>query len=290
MKNHVSIAVASALSASLLTAAATLTTQDVKFPEASPNAVVRQQVGLTSVEVEYYRPGAKGRQVFGGLVPFGEIWRTGANNATKITFSDEVSFGGDPVPAGTYAFFTIPGEQEWTFILNKVTEQWGSYAYDESNDVVRVKARAHSLAEPIETMSISLENLRDASADLTITWDKTRVSLPIQTNLVETLVPQIEAAMSQGGAQTPYLQAAMFYFEHDVDLTKSIEWIDKALAANPEAVWILYRKGLVLQKLGETEAARDVATMTIDKATATGGELGAEYVRLAKALLAKLEG
>ena len=193
-------------------------------------------------------------------------------------------------PRGSYALFSIPGEKEWTVILNRVTDQWGSYGYDPQNDVVRVKVQAQQLAEPVETMSISMRDMRDDAGTLAITWEKTRVPIRIETNLVDTLVPQIEAAMASEGGQKPYLQAAMFYYEHDVDLTKSIEWIDRALEAEPQAVWILYRKGLVLAKLGEHEAAIDTARQLIDLAGKAGGELGAEYTRLGESLITRLEG
>jgi len=291
MKHIVPLSAAALLAASFL-AFSTPARQDggVQFPQASPAALVRDQIGLTTVEVEYSRPGVKGREIFGGLVPYGEVWRTGANAATKVTFSSDVTFGGAEVPAGSYALFTVPGESEWTVILNEVVGQWGSYNYDPAGDVARVTAPVTKLPQPVETMIIALHDLKDHAASFTITWDRTRVAVPIETNLVETLVPQIEAAMEAGGDQKPYLAAAMFYYEHDVDLTKSIEWIDKALESQPEAVWILYRKGLILAKLGEKEAAVETARKTVEQAQKVGGTLGAEYTRLAAARIARVEG
>lgn len=262
----------------------------VQFPKASPPALVREQVGLTTVEVAYSRPGAKGRKVFGGLIPYGEVWRTGANEATKITFSTDVTFGGEPVPAGTYALFTIPGESEWTVILNSDTEQWGSYGHQAEKDVAAVTAAVTALAQPVETFAISLRDLRGSTATLTLDWEKTRVSVPLETNLVEVLVPQIEAAMAGDGEPKPYFQAAMFYYEHDVDLTKAIEWMDQALAAQPDAVWMVYRRGLILAALGETEAAIEAAHRTVELAGQQPGELGAEYKRLGEALLERAGG
>jgi len=288
MKYQFALIPALALSASILAIGSTsapVQAPTVQFPQASPAALVREQVGLTTVEVEYSRPGVKGRKIFGGLVPYDEVWRTGANAATKVTFSTDVNFGGKQVAAGSYGLFTIPGKREWTVILNKITEQWGSYSYDESNDLVRVKAAPQTLGEPVETMSIALHGIRDNAANFAISWEATRVSIPIQTNLVEVLVPQIKAAMAGDGNQKPYLASAMFYYEHDVDLMQAIEWIDVALEAQPEAVWILYRKGLILSKLGEHEAAIDTANQTIDQAKKLGGELGSEYTRLGEELI-----
>ena len=159
------------------------------FPQPSPAASVTQRVGLTDIEVKYSRPGAKGRVIFGGLVPFGEVWRTGANAATKITFSTEVSFGGQVVPAGTYALATIPEQREWTVILNKNTEMWGSYAYDAAQDVVRVKAPVMALTEPLESFTIGIDEVHADSAQLTLSWEKTTVHVPIEVDVVGQLVP-----------------------------------------------------------------------------------------------------
>jgi len=265
-----------------------LQTQALEFPQASPKALVRDRFGLTTVEIEYARPGVKGRKIFGGLVPFGEVWRTGANSATKISFDTDVTFGDAKVAAGSYALFTIPGEREWTVILNRATEQWGSYAYDESQDVARVTARPVTLAEPVESLTLGLAELRDSSAQLTIAWERTHVAVPLRADLVALLVPKIEAAMAADG-QKPYLSAAMFYYEHDLDLSKALAWIEAAEAERPDAVWIVYRKGLILDKAGDTAGALAAARRAAELAATVGGELGAEYSRLSAALVAKLE-
>jgi hypothetical protein len=259
------------------------------FPQASPPALVRDQVGLTTVEIEYARPGVKGRKVFGGLVPYGQLWRTGANTATRVSFSTDVIFAGEAVPAGDYALFTVPDENEWTIILNEVVGQWGSYAYDDGQDVVRVTVASEQLAEPVETMRLSLENVRSESADLAFCWESTQVRVPIEVDIVSVLVPQIEAAMAVDGDEKPYLSSAMFYYEHDVDLDKALEWIDAGLSQEPEAVWIQYRKGLIQAKLGDAEGARASAEKSLAMAERMGGELGAEYARLSESLLGSLE-
>lgn len=260
-----------------------------QFPAASPPALVRDQVGLTTIEIEYSRPSVRGRRIFGGLVPYGDVWRTGANAATKITFSSDVVFQGQPVEAGTYGLFSIPGESQWTVILNAAPEQWGSYAYDASRDVVRVMADAQTLDDPVETMRLGMDMLEDDSGLLTIEWSTTRVQVPIEVDIVGHLVPQIEATMAQPGDDKPYLAAAMFYYNHDLDLDLALEWIDAALAQQPEAVWIQYRKGLILAKRGDTEAARAAAQAAIELANAIPGELGAEYRRLSESLLDSLQ-
>lgn len=291
MKTLSLFAALAALAASVPALSSALPTQDqaLQFPQASPPSLVRDQVGLTTVEIEYARPGVKGRKIFGGLLPYGEMWRTGANAATKITFSTDVTFGGQAVPAGTYALFTIPGEKEWTVILNQNTGQWGSYNYDEKNDLLRIKIKPAALTQPIETLSIGLGHIRDDSAHFTIAWEKTLVAVPIQTNLVAQLVPQIEAAMATADENKPYLQAAMFYYEHDLDLAMARDWIEAGLVQQPEAVWIVYRKGLILAKMGDKAGAMDAAKQALVLADKAGGQLGAEYKRLSEALIASLK-
>jgi hypothetical protein len=258
-----------------------------EFPQASPPASFKERIGLTSVSVEYSRPGVKGRKIFGGLVPYGEVWRTGANTATKITFSTEVKFGGTAVPPGDYGLFTIPGQSEWTVILNKVPGQWGSYQYDETKDAVRVKAKPVAIPESLETMTISLNDVHDDSGILTIAWEKTRVPVKIETDTVNTLVKQIDAAMAADGKK-PYFQAAMFYYEHNLDLKKAVAWMDSAVKENPDQVWMIYRQGLILAKAGDKSGALASAKKSLALADKAGGAVGAEYKRLNEQLIATL--
>jgi len=261
---------------------------DIKFPQASPAASVKQRIGLTDVEIAYSRPSARGRKIMGGLVPYGEVWRTGANAATKITLSTDVGIEGKLVPAGSYALFTIPGETEWTVIVNKVVGQWGSYDYDEKNDEVRVKVKPVAMPEFMETMTIDVANVRDDSAVLTIAWEKTRVPIKLETDLVAVLVPQIKAAMA-GTGKKPYFAAAMFYYEHDLDLKEAIGWIDLAIKEQPDAVWMVYRRGLILEKMGDKKGALAAGQASLEMAKKAGGSLGAEYTRLSEALIAKVK-
>jgi len=171
-------------------------TPRVDFPAASPACTLKQRVGLTDFEIVYSRPGIKGRTVFGGIVPWGQLWRTGANQATKITFNTPVKFEGTEVPAGTYALFTIPGEKEWTVILNKNASQWGSFQYDEKADVVRCKVMPVTLAESIETFTIEFNQIRDESAVLNLVWDQTVVPIHLAVDVTSKVLPQIEAAIT----------------------------------------------------------------------------------------------
>lgn len=265
-------------------------TPKIEFPAASPAATVRQRVGLTDIEVSYSRPSMRGRKIFGGLQPYGEVWRTGANSATKVTFSTAVKFGGADVPAGTYALFTIPGQAEWTVILNKIPGQWGAYAYDAKNDIVRVQAAPAKLPRPVETFTIGFNDLaNESAATLTFSWENVLVPVKIEVDIAGTLVPQIEAVMASADAKKPYFSAAMFYYENNLDLKKAAAWMDAAIAAQPDAFYMIYRKGLILAKMGDKAGALAAARQSLEMSQKASGSLRDEYVRLNEALIASLK-
>src|SRR5271170_7845168 len=233
-------------------------TPQVDFPAASPACTLKQRVGLTDIEIEYSRPGIKGRTIFGGIVPYGQVWRTGANQATKITFSTPVKLNGQDVPAGSYALFTIPGEDEWTVILSKNSSQFGAFQYDPKDDLVRFKVIPVELAETIETFTIEFNRLRDDSAELNLIWDKTVVPLKIEIELTSKLVPQIEAAMASPGKKSAgfYFQAATFYYNHDQDLNQALSWVNTGLADQPGIAFeMLHLKAQILAKQGDKAGA-----------------------------------
>ncbi len=260
----------------------------LEFPDASPASTLKQRIGLTDIEISYSRPSMKGRVIFGGLLPYGQIWRTGANTATKITFSTAVKLGGADVPAGAYALYSIPGADEWTVILNKVSGQWGSYQYDQKNDLVRVKAKPVMLPTPVETFGIGFADLSDQSATLFLTWEKTRVPVKLEIDTVGLLVPQIEAAMAAEGKK-PYFPAAMFYYQNNLDLKKAAAWIDAAAAEQPDAFWLIYRKGLIHAKMGDKAGALAAAKQSLELVAKQSGEIKDEYTRLNNALIASLK-
>jgi hypothetical protein len=288
MKNHTLCATLVALTASFLAPALHAQAPVLEFPAPSPAATTKQKVGLTDVEIVYSRPSAKGRKIFGDLVPYGELWRTGANAATKITFGTDVKFEGTAVPAGSYALFTIPGAAEWTVILNKVAEQSGTSTYDQKNDLLRVKVKPVAMANPVESFRISLEDVHDDSASLTLAWEKTSVTVQIKTDVVAMLVPKIQAAMAAEGKK-PYFQAAMFYYEHDLDMKLAAQWMTEACKERPDTFWMVYRQGLILAKAGDKMAAMDAANRSMELADKIGGATAAEYKRLNEALIAGLK-
>ena len=236
----------------------TAQTPKVDFPAPSPTCIIKQRVGLTDIEIAYSRPSMKGRAIFGGIVPYDQVWRTGANQATKITFSTPVKLDGNDVPAGTYALFTIPGENEWTIILNKNASQFGAFQYDEKDDLVRFKVVPVKLGETIETFTIEFNHIRDESAVMNLVWDKTVVPIKLEIELTGKLVPQIEAAMASPDKKSDgfYFQAATFYYNHDQDLNKALAWVNAGLADKPPIAFeILHLKAQILAKQGDKAGA-----------------------------------
>ncbi len=259
-------------------------TPKVDFPAASPAGTLKQHVGLTDIEIVYSRPGVKGRPIFDGLVPYGQVWRTGANAPTKISFSTAVKLNGTEVPAGQYALYTIPDKNEWTVIIHKDTTA-SIFNYNPTNDLVRFKATPVKLAEPVETFTIEINDVRDESATLNLTWEKTRVPVKLEVELVSKLVPQIEAVMAAPEGNKPYYQAAMFYYDHGQDLEKARKWIDAAIAQR-EAHYMVYLKAKILAKLGDKEGAIAAAKRSTElaiKAKDTG------YVKLNEDLISSLK-
>ncbi len=280
------------LAALALLAGPVLVAQDapqVQLPSASPPATLKQRVGLTDVEISYSRPSVKGRKIFGELLPYGEIWRTGANQATKITFSTPVKLNGTALDAGTYELFSIPSADEWTVIIHKPMSQWGAYAYDPKNDVTRLKVKPVNLPSPIETLTFQIGELRDESATIYFAWERTRVPLKLEVEVKSVVLPQIEKAMASENPKKPYFQSAMFYFEHNIDLPKAREWMDAALAADPNAFYVAYHKARLLAKMGDKEGAKAAANQSKEIAQKIGGAVAKEYAHLNDTLLATLK-
>ncbi len=263
----------------------------VNFPAASPACTLKQRVGLTDIDVVYSRPGVKSRTVFGGIVPYDQVWRTGANQATKITFSTPVKLEGNDIPAGTYALFTIPGEKEWTIIISKNAAQWGAFQYNEKDDVVRFKVTPVTLAESIETFTIEFNHIRDESAVLNLVWDKTVVPIHLKVEVTDKLVPQIEAAMSAPGKKSDgfYFQAATFYYNHDLDLKKALDWVNAGLADNSRISYeMLHLKAQILAKQGDKAGAIAAAKQSSELAIKAEGP-GSSFVKMNQDLISSLQ-
>jgi len=266
-------------------------TPAVNFPAASPACTLKQRVGLTDIEIVYSRPGVKNRTIFGGIVPYGQVWRTGANQATKVTFSTPVKLEGTSIPAGTYALFTIPGEKEWTIIINKGAAQWGAFQYNEKDDVVRIKVTPVTLAETIETFTIEFNRIRDESAVLNLVWEKTVAPIHLTVDVASKLVPQIEAAMAAPGKKSDgfYFQAATFYYNHDLDLKKALDWVNAGLADNSRIAYeMLHLKAQILAKQGDKAGAIAAARQSSELAIKAEGP-GSSFVKMNQDLISSLQ-
>jgi len=265
-------------------------TPGVNFPAASPACTLKQRVGLTDIEIVYSRPGVKHRAIFGGIVPYGQVWRTGANQATKITFSTPVKLESTDIPAGTYALFTIPGEKEWTIIINKGATQWGAFQYNEKDDVARFKVTPVMPAETIETFTIEFNRIRDESAVLNLVWEKTVVPIHLDVDVTSKLVPQIEAAMASPDKKQAglYFQAATFYYNHDLDLKKALDWVNAGLADNPRIAYeMLHLKAQILAKQGDKAGAIAAAKQSSELAIKAEGP-GSSFVKMNDDLISSL--
>lgn len=243
---------------------ALLAQERFEFPQPSPVTTLKTRAGLTDIEVEYSRPSARGREIFGGIVKWNETWRTGANASTKITFSRPVKFGGVDVPAGKYALYTIPNKDEWTVILSKDTTLWGADKYSADKDLLRVKAKPMTLEQKAETFTIEVGDLSDESATLWLVWDKTALPVKISVATNEQLLTGIQQAVASGKQMAPqfYMGAAMFYLAQNKDLPTALKWITQASDADPKNFYRLRVKAQIQAKMGDKAAA----IATLDKA------------------------
>jgi hypothetical protein len=230
--------------------------QQIQMPQASPSAKIAQKVGLTDVTVDYSRPSTKGRKIFGELVPYGEVWRTGANGATVISFSTDVEIDGKKVPQGQYAIYSIPGKSEWTIILSKDTKLWGAIGYNPDNDLIRFQVEPNKLSRVYETFEISFNNMTDNGADLSIKWDQTRVDFRIVTQVDAIVMAQIKELVIDTNATDATLlySAANYYFTNQKEIPMAYTWITKSVESDPK-YWTVHLKAKIELALGmKTEA------------------------------------
>lgn len=257
--------------------------QTIKTPAPSTAQTVKQEFGLSNVELSYSRPNAKGRSIFGDLVPNNAVWRTGANGATTLTFSDEVIIGGKKIPAGKYGLLTIPNSGSWTFIITKQTDVTSPSAYKQDQDVVRVTATPVDMPFDTETFTMQFMNVKSNSMDLLVLWEKTAVFLPITADIDSKVMAQIDNAMNKDAK--PYFQAAMYYLDNNKDLNKANEWLDKAIVQTPTAFWVWHQKANCLARIGKKQEAIVAATKSIELAKAAKNP---DYVTLNEKLLSSL--
>jgi Protein of unknown function (DUF2911)/Tetratricopeptide repeat len=255
----------------------------LKTPPPSPPQTIKQDFGISSIELSYSRPGVKGRKVFGDLVPFGKVWRTGANSATTLSFEDDVTIAGIKVPAGKYGLLSIPDKDKWILIISKQTEVTNPSDYKQDQDVVRVSADAMKLKDPVETFTIQFANVKSSTCDLQLLWESTGVTLPISADVESKVMGQIDELMNKDNR--PYFSAALYYMNNGKDLNQALAWFDKAVEMQPDAYWVHHQRANCLAKLGKKEEAKATAEKSKTLAAAAKNE---DYVKLNEKLLVEL--
>ena len=257
----------------------------IQTPAASPDQTLTQNVGLSSVSVQYSRPAMRGRTIFGDLVPMDKLWRTGANKNTLITFNSDASVGGSAIKAGTYSIYSIPSMDEWTIYFYTDTENWGlPENWDESKVAAVYKVTAQRLEEAVESLTISIDEVTDSGADLTLKWENTAVSIPFSFDTESAVMASIDRTMN-GPTDRDYYQAAVYFLNADKDINKAKTWIDKAITMRKSpAYWYYRQQSLIYAKAGDKKGAINAAEQSLDLAQKAGNQ---DYVAMNKKSIAE---
>ncbi|WP_010522916.1 DUF2911 domain-containing protein [Aquimarina agarivorans] len=252
----------------------------IKTPQPSPAAKLMQVVGLTDVEIAYSRPAMRERTIFGSLVPYGKLWRTGANKNTIITFSDDVTMSGKTLKAGSYAIFTTPNASSWDINFYTDTENWGTPKnWDASKVAATVNAKTSKISETTESFTISIDNLTNNGAHLVFEWENTKVAVPFEVTTDTVVMKQIDKVM-KGPDARDYYAAAVYYLAEGKDIKKAKEWMDKSMSLTKEPkFWQLRKQSLIYAKLGDTKNAIATAKKSLTAAEAAGND---DYVKMNK--------
>lgn len=250
----------------------------VKTPAPSPKSTVEQMVGLTEVTVVYSRPSKKGRTIFGDLVPFGKLWRTGANKNSIVTFSDDVVIKGQTLKKGSYAIFTTPKVDMWEVVFYADTENWGTPEdWNEKNVALSTNVDAQMLSNAVETFTIGINNIDNNSATLDLSWDKTLVPIKFEVPTQKIAMASIEKVLA-GPTSGDYFSSAQYFYQSNGDLNKALEYVNKAIDLNKDKpFWYTRQKSLIQAKLGDKKGAIETAKISLAAATAAKNE---DYVKM----------
>ncbi|REH50407.1 hypothetical protein C7448_10418 [Tenacibaculum gallaicum] len=260
----------------------------LKTPAPSPAAKLEQTVGLTNVSVEYSRPSMKGRAIFGNLVPFGKVWRTGANKNTIVTFSDDVAIDGKTLKKGTYALYTKPGKDSWEVIFYSDANNWGTpQKWDDSKVAVSTTAKVEAMPMKIETFTMSVDNLTNDSAVLGILWENAYVGVKFNTPTDKAVEKNIAQVMG-GPSANDYFSSAVYYLQEGKDINKAKNWINKAvdMTKDQPRFWYLRQQSLILAKAGDKKGAIKAAKASLAGAEKAGN---ADYVKMNKEFIAEMK-
>ncbi|HYF03810.1 MAG TPA: DUF2911 domain-containing protein [Patescibacteria group bacterium] len=255
--------------------------QQLRVPAPSPLATLDQSFALSNIKIEYSRPSARGRVVFGDVVPFGKVWRTGANASTKITFGEDVTVEGKSLKAGTYALYTIPNRDSWDVMFYRDLNLGGNVAdYKAENEVARINVRPSTLANKVETFTINVANVNTNSAQVEMNWENTRVAFNVTADIDSKIMRSIETALA---ADTrPYYQAASYYYDNNKDMNQALSWVTKAVDQNPKAFWVAHLKAKIQMRLKDYKGAIQSAEQSMALAREAKND---DYVKMNEKLI-----
>jgi hypothetical protein len=259
----------------------------IKSPQPSPTATITQKVGVSNISVEYSRPGAKEREIFGGLVSYGKMWRTGANKATKITFNEDCVFGGAKIKEGSYSLFTIPGEKEWTVVLNKNTELWGVGDYDEKNQVCSIVAKAIETKDFTESFTIDFGTFQSFSTIMSLKWANTKIDIKIESLAAKKLEKQYLELLTKGPSANDFYNGAKFFADNTSEYEMALDWINTAIEKRPDAFWMQFHKARILKKMGNNKESISVAEELIALAKEKKDDYG--YIKRSENLIKSIK-
>ena len=261
------------------------TEAQVKTPQSSPKSTLTQVVGLTTVEITYSRPSAKGRDVFNNLVPFGKLWRTGANENTIISFSDDIVINGKTLPKGKYALYTTPKADNWEIIFYTAIDNWGNpETWDETKVALKTTVKSEHIDRSVESFTIAINNLDNNFAHLELSWEKTIVAVKFEVPTAKMAMASIDKALA-GPVAGDYFSAAQYLFQSNGDLTKALTYVNKALEMNADKpFWYNRLKSLIQAKQGDKSGAIETAKISLAAAEVAKNQ---DYVKMNKDSIAE---
>ena len=250
-----------------------------ELPQPSPKAVVQQRVGLTDITIDYSRPSVRGRKVFGELVPYNKIWRTGANRISIISFSTDVIVEGQKLGPGKYGLLSIPREDRWTIIFNSDTTLWGADGYDQSKDVLRVDVVPSDFTGQVETFTLSVDDIRENGANLILAWEGVKVPVNIEVEVDKLAIANIERAIKENNRDwRTFRNSAQYFLTKNIQMDRALEYINRSIELNPDNWYSHYLKGEILARRGNFAEAVNAATTALkmgnDQAKASGRPFG----------------
>lgn len=244
--------------------------QDFKMPTQSPSTTIKQDFSTTAIELSFSRPSVKGRKVFGDMIPYGKVWRMGANASTQVTFAEEVKIGGHTLKPGTYTIYAIPNEKEWTIAVNSTVGGWGTV--EAKSDLFRFTVPVQN-ADFTETFNMYIDNVTNTSCDIVVAWEKVKVNIPVVADNDAKIVKYLESAINN--PKIPYQQAAQYYLDNNKELDKALNYANKAIESNPNAFWLHSLKAKIQLKKGDKNGAKASAKIAAEAAKNT--PYAAEY-------------